>query len=198
MTYQLARAMHGLLFAGLIGTAAMTSGCIGPGINSDLIVRDQALFPSVTGINLNGRTVEIPAELPGKGRIVIVAFEQRQQADVDTWINALTPDLAASPGLALYEIPVIYTGSAPFRFWVNNGMRSGITGEVARNRTITVYTDRARFYETLQVRQDSITTFVLAPNGAIAWRTDGPATAAGLASVRTALAAVLRGEAPPA
>jgi hypothetical protein len=166
------------------------TGCIGAGINSELIVRDAATFPAVSGINLNGQTIEIPRGLSGSIRVVVVAFEQRQQGDVDTWINALAPDLAAERDLALYELPVIYTGSAPFRFWVNNGMRSGITDETARNRTITVYTDREKFYAALGVQQGSITTFILAPDDTIAWRADGPASRELLAGARSAIEAV--------
>jgi len=169
------------------------SGCIGAGMNSELIVRDSATFPTVSGMNLHGQTIEIPRGLAGRIRVIVVAFEQRQQGDVDTWINALAPDLVAQPDLALYELPVIYTGSASFRFWVNNGMRSGITDEAARKRTITVYTDREKFYNALGVRQSTITTFIIAPDDTIVWRTDGPASNENLTGARSAIESVRAG-----
>jgi len=178
-------------FIGAIGAIMVSitvAGCIGAGSNSPLGAHSTGSFPTVSGINLHGETVAIPADLRGEQRIVIVAFEQRQQADVDTWINALTGDLQANPRLSLYELPVIYEGSAAFRFWVNNGMRSGIPDSAARSRTITVYTNRDDFYEALGVRQSSITTFVLDKAGAILWRADGPATEESLAELRAFIA----------
>jgi len=149
-------------------------------------------FPIVEGINLHGRTLTIPHELSGARRIVVVAFEQRQQGDVDTWIRGLEEDLRNDPGLKLYELPVIYEGSAAFRFWVNNGMRSGITDDTARTRTITVYTDREKFYATLNVKQAEITTFILDQQGKIVWRTDGPATTETLTALRAEIAKLRR------
>jgi hypothetical protein len=165
------------------------SGCIGAGANSPMIPQGSGSFPVVEGINLHGRTIAIPRELEGERRIVVVAFEQRQQPDVDTWIRGLEEDLKNDSGLKLYELPVIYEGSATFRFWVNNGMRSGITDATARGRTITVYTDRDKFYATLGVKQDSITTFILDREGRITWRADGPVTSDLLAGLRAALRA---------
>lgn len=173
----------------MLMTIGSIAGCIGSGSNSPLIAQSAGSFPTVRGINLHGETVAIPAELQGERRIVIVAFEQRQQTDVDTWINALTEVLQANPKLSLYELPVIYEGSAAFRFWVNNGMRSGIPDSAARSRTITVYTDREAFYAALNVKQSSITTFVINKSGAIEWRADGPATEESLGSLRAVLAA---------
>lgn len=173
-----------------IGVLALAlSGCIGAGTNSSVVPKGDMNFPFVVGTNLNGESFKIPAELEGDPRILVVAFEQAQQGDVDTWIRGLQSDLAARPELRLYELPVIYTGSAAFRFTVNNGMRSGITDETARRRTITVYTDRDAFYAALNVKQSSITTFVINKSGAIVWRADGPATEESLGSLRAVLAA---------
>lgn len=177
-----------------ICAAALMSGCIGAGVNSPLEPQGTNRFPKVTGINLNGQSVEIPSDLPGHPRIVVTAFEQAQQADVDTWLNALSPDLAAAPTLRIFELPVIYTGTAAFRFWVNNGMRSGVTAPDARERTITVYTEREAFFRELQVRQESISTFLLDRTGTIRWRADGPATEELLQSLRGAIAAASKQE----
>jgi len=178
-----------ILYAVLLALiSAHLTGCIGPGANTTMTPQSADSFPVVSGINLNGRTIEIPRELEGGRRVVIVAFEQRQQAEVDTWIKGLEEDLRANSDLKLYELPVIYEGSAAFRFWVNNGMRSGITDETARNRTITVYTDREKFYAALGVRQDTITTFLIDTAGKIVWRADGASTPEALASLRSAIA----------
>jgi len=162
------------LAAALAVVATLLPGCIGAGTNSALRPVP-AGFPEVTGIDLEGREIRLPTELGGSPRIVVVAFERRQQADVDTWIRASEPLLRKRPAARLYEVPVIGSSSAPFRLWVNNGMRAGIPDEAARRRTVTVYTDRDGFLSTVGARPESITAFLLDDRGRIAWRADGPA-----------------------
>ncbi|MBU6280943.1 hypothetical protein KGQ64_01780 [bacterium] len=179
-------------FAALLAVAsALLGGCIGAGTNSPLRPVSSG-FPDVTGIDLEGREVRLPSGLSGSPRIVVVAFEREQQADVDTWIRAVEPLLAARPSARLYEVPVIGSSSAPFRFWLNNGMRAGIPDEAARRRTVTVYTDRDGFLAAVGARRESIGTLLLDDGGRISWRTDGPADpgkVAGLAAAMDALGA---------
>ena len=62
------------------------------------------------------------------------------------------------------------------RFWVNNGMRSGIQDSDARNRTITVYTQRDEFAQYMGLDMNTITTFLLDNDGTILWRQSGAMT----------------------
>lgn len=176
------RSLGKILAAVLAAASTLLPGCIGAGTNSALRTVP-AGFPEVTGIDLEGREVRLPSGLAGSPRIVVVAFERRQQADVDTWIRAVEPLLAARPDARFYEVPVIGSSSAPFRLWVNNGMRAGIPDEAARRRTITVYTDRDGFLAALGARRESITTLLVDAGGRIAWRADGPADPEKVASL---------------
>ncbi len=189
------RSSRSLLAAALGIVSALLPGCIGAGTNSSLRPVPSG-FPEVTGIDLLGREVRLPAGLSGSPRVVVVAFEREQQADVDTWIRAAEPLLAARPAARLYEVPVIGASSAPFRFWVNNGMRAGIPDEAARRRTVTVYTDRDGFLATLGARRESITALLLDDGGRIAWRADGPADPAKVAGLAAAIGALSPASAP--
>ena len=153
-------------------------GCIGAGANSAVKPGAPGMFPTVTGINLEGEEKQIPHELPGSLRILCVAFERQQQEDVNTWIDRLTPEVLQQHDLAFYELPVIYEASQAFRLWVNNGMRAGIRDDLARRRTFTVYTDRQAFTANLGFSLSSISTVLIDKSGKILWRADGPATEA--------------------
>ena len=134
------------------------------------------MFPILSGKNLYGTEYNIPDDLEGKKKLLLVAFKQEQQEQVNTWLDAVKDIETAHKDFRYYELPVIYEGSAPFRFWVNNGMRSGIQDPTARERTITVYTDRDKFWAITNTSEDNIYAFLVDDSGEIIWRTEGVAT----------------------
>ncbi|GIT67904.1 MAG: hypothetical protein Ct9H300mP25_13760 [Acidobacteriota bacterium] len=89
-------------------------------------------FPDVVGMGLEGKEISLPTGLSGRRNLVAIAFEREHQPVVDTWIASVEPFLAQDPELRLYEVPTIYESSTLFRLWLNNGMRAGITDQVAR------------------------------------------------------------------
>ena len=170
--------------------ALILAGCIPAGVNSPIHQSGEAgaTFPEVVGIDLEGDEVALPAGFEGRQNLVAVAFEREQQAVVDTWIAAAEPLLAQDVELRLYEVPTIYEGPAAFRFWVNNGMRSGITDQVARRRTVTIYVDRNEFNAALSIPDTSdIHVLLVDAEERIAWRTTGPADHNKVASLVRAL-----------
>lgn len=159
-------ALAGLLFV---------SACIGPGDVSSVNRPHPNSFPEMTGIDLLGHARKIPQDFAGEHQLVAVAFEREQQAQVDTWIAAaevLTKDFA---GLRFYELPIIYEVNPVYRTWINNGMRAGIPSEKARKRTITIYTDRERLLEMMNLKADQIYVFLLDESGQMLWQAKGPA-----------------------
>jgi hypothetical protein len=165
-------------------------GCIGAGRTST--VGPAAVpegFPQVVGINLEGAEIPLPAGFEGERNLVAVAFRQEQQAIVDTWIAAVAPLEAANPDLRFYEVPTIYEGSALFRLWVNNGMRSGIPDPAARARTITLYVDREAFTRSLAIPDlETVHLLLLDRSGRILWRTTGSAGDEAIARLKAELA----------
>ena len=92
---------------GLLGLVFTMAGCIPPGQNSPILASGPAgtVFPEVTGINLEGDRVPLPAGFSGTLNLVAVAFEQDQQPIVDTWIETVDELIANTPGLRFYEVP---------------------------------------------------------------------------------------------
>ena len=153
----------------------ISSCMIGAGENSKIEANKNNYFPKITGIDLEGKKQELPGVFKNKLNLVIVAFKREQQAEVDTWIKATESILKENPNLSFYEIPLIYELSAFKRMWVNNGMRFGIPDEIARKRTITVYTNRKEFFEITKMEEEKIYALLIDNNGKILWRKEGVA-----------------------
>ena len=154
---------------------ALQSCMIGAGENSKVEASKNNYFPKITGIDLEGKKQELPAAFKNKLNLVIVAFKREQQAEVNTWIKAIEPILKENSNLSFYEIPLIYELWALSRMWVNNGMRFGITDEVARKRTITVYTNREEFFRITKMQEDKIFALLIDDSGKILWKKEGVA-----------------------
>jgi hypothetical protein len=163
--------------------AAFLSGFIGAGSNSDVVVApgQRNAFPLVSGINLVGEIVDLPAGFEGPVNLVVLGFEMDQQPDIDTWTEAYERMRNTFPSLRFYEVPVIGAGSAAFRLWVNNGMHLGILEEDARKRTITIYVDRGKFNAAVGVGTvESIYALLVDRSGRILWRAEGRAGESGV------------------
>jgi len=103
-----------------------------------------------------------------------VPFQQYQQQIVNTWIPAAQELEASFPGFIYYELPTIYEMPILSRTFINEGMRAGIPDQTARERTITLYLDKAGFKSALDIpNEDDIHLFLVDQNGEILWRNTG-------------------------
>jgi hypothetical protein len=102
-------------------------------------------FPNLRGTSLSGASVNVPADLIGETNLVFVPFLQRQQLDINRWIRKLGPIEDLYEGLALYEVPLMRRFPKAYQSFIDAGMRAGIPDPKTRSRTVTIYTDRARF-----------------------------------------------------
>ncbi len=126
----------------------------------------EVIFPDLEADDLNGRTLSLPKDLPGQPTIVLIAFKRKQQSSVDAWVDRL--DLLPEGGPAWIEMPVVGRGAAIFRSFVDKGMRAGITSEVMRGRTITIYSSRRAFNNALGIRSmKDIYVALVDPNGTV-------------------------------
>ncbi len=131
-------------------------------------------FPSVTGSNLQRKKLDLPEGFEGKLNLVLIAFQQWQQSQVDTWIPIARQLEEAHPALRYYELPTIQRLNALARTFINEGMRAGIPDPVARERTITLYVDKDAFKQALQLpREDDIYVLLLDREGRVLWRAEG-------------------------
>lgn len=163
---------------------------------------DQPGLAPVAGRALNGTPIDLPSGLPGRRTVVVLAFRQRQQRDVDLWID-LAVELGVPPtplGLerpletAVIEVPVLGRRYRTARRLIDGGMATGIGDPAVLARTITVYTDVAAFRRACGVpTEEEVTVFLADRAGSVHWhRTGLPAR-----DDRVSLAAALAGHEPP-
>jgi hypothetical protein len=142
-------------------------------------------FPTLSARNLNDETVRLPGDLPGSRTLLLIAFKQEQQFDIDTWIEGLALRTSTIPWL---ELPVVPNFGAVFRWYLDNAMRSGIRETAARERVVTIYTDTAAFRSTLAIPSDDrIHALVVTRTGRILARAEGRYRASSGAPILAAL-----------
>ena len=116
-------------------------------------------FPTVTTENLLGERATFPEELPGDPTLVLVAFTQAQQHDIDAWVEAL--DLKTAPPVEWIELPTVGRVYRPMKRMVDGWMRAGIPSEDGRRRTYTVFTNVGAFHRSLGVNDAAQVLVVL-------------------------------------
>ena len=133
-------------------------------------------LPRFAATDLNERPITLPDESPAKLTLYIFAFEREQQAEVDSALQAIQPLFKAySPQQFDYiEVPTIEDYGALFRWYVDNGMRSGITEDHKRARVVTLYTDMGAFKHTYGIENtQTITSMLVDRKGKIFWQHEG-------------------------
>lgn len=147
-------------------------------------------LPTVTGKDLNGKPWKAPADFPADRTLVILGYEQEQQAAIDTWTAgmALTRPENTLPWV---EMPVIDEPGMVMRWIIDTGMQRGIPGKDARSHVWTAYTDRKAFLKSCGIDSvNDIHVLVVNRDGAILTMESGRYTEDGAAR----LLKVLRSE----
>jgi hypothetical protein len=153
----------------------------------------------VRGRTLDGTSCRLPDELPGERTLVVIAFRQRHQREVDAWIDlAVDLGVPASPlgatlpmSTAVIEVPLLGRRWLPARRFIDGGMATGIADPLVLARTVTAYTDPVAFRRACGLRGGGRQVEILLArrDGSVEWSAQG---AVGAGS-RTALAAALTG-----
>lgn len=181
--------------AGLVLAVALLTGSCGRPVKGRTFDPAAPTFPTVSGDNLNRRTVEFPAGMDAPYAVLMVAFFQRQQDDVNTWLPTAKTIAADHANVEYYELPTIASTWGTMKWWVDGGMRSGIPEFGARERTVTLYTDTAKFRSLAGIDDPTkIWTGVVDRQGKVYWSARGPATDEMLTQLRQ----VVRDVASPA
>jgi hypothetical protein len=111
-------------------------------------------FPTVSGTNLLRQKLTLPRDFQGKLNLVFIPFERWHQMEVDSW-SALVEELEEKyAGLVYYELPTLQNGGAFYKIFLNEGMRAGIPNPKTRERTITLYLDKADFRAALDMKDE--------------------------------------------
>jgi hypothetical protein len=128
-------------------------------------------FPKASGSNLERKRIELPEGFAQEFNIVLIAFQQWQQAEVDTWIPAARQLESRYDGVCYYELPVIQRFNLLARTFINEGMRAGIPDPLSRARTITLYLDKPAFRQALEMPdEEHIYILLVDRDGEVLWR----------------------------
>lgn len=146
-------------------------------------------FPTVSGLNLLREKLTLPQDLRGEFNLIFIPFQQWQQSEVDSWM-ALAAELEEQySNLVFYELPTIRRMNYFSKFFVNEGMRMGIPNPKTRERTITLYLDKADFRAALGLTdEEHIYVLVVDRQGNEFFRARGPVSPEGESDLRHVLA----------
>ncbi len=132
------------------------------------------IFPEVSGRNLNRKKYAFPEDFSANYSLVLMAFYRHQQEDIDTWLPFAAQLERKHSGFTYFEFPVIYRMGPIGRFMLNEGMRAGIPDTLARERTITLYLEKAQFLRSLGIEsEEEIQLLLINPEGEVVWRETG-------------------------
>ncbi len=147
-----------------------------------------AVFPTVKGADLNGRSLTLPAGFPAPFSLVFVAFMMRQQADVDSWQPFVEAARKALPSIAVFELPTIARGYRLMQFVIDNGMRSGVPDRETRAATVPLYTNVKAFTRALGIRTTlQIVVLLVTPEGGVRAQASGRYSAEAAEPIATVL-----------
>ena len=148
-------------------------------------------FPQLAARNLEGLDVRLPDAFAGERNVVIVAFQRKHQALVDSWVPWLVELAASDPGLSFYELPAIGRIWAPVRNMIDGGMAAATRDPVVLRRTLTIYGDVGRLTRPLGILDRStIALIVVDESGRVHWSGAGSFNASTAEEMQTALQSI--------
>lgn len=131
-------------------------------------------FPVIAGVNLKRVKKTLPADFDGNFNIILIAFQQWQQRQVDSWIPFVKQLEGKYSGLAYYELPTIQQRNVLTRTLINEGMRAGIPDPFNRERTITLYIEKKKFREALNIpNENDIVVMLIDRTGKVFYKVAG-------------------------
>ncbi|MDY6940991.1 MAG: hypothetical protein SWY16_25455 [Cyanobacteriota bacterium] len=133
-----------------------------------------AYFPEVSGRNIDNEAYALPGDFEGEYNVVLMAFSWGQQRTVNTWLGALRTLESEIEGIRVYELPTLPEFSQQQRDRLDRMMSAGISDPLARESTITLYTDLGNLQDALDVPNTStVRLFLVDRAGNIYWRSQG-------------------------
>jgi hypothetical protein len=132
-------------------------------------------FPEVTADSLAKTRESIPESAKGKVTLVVVAFLQQSQPQLDSWLGPFAERFGGKDGFTFYEVPMISSGYRFMRIIIDSGMRGGIPREKHKN-VVTMYGDVEKYMKELNLEARFGYAFLLDKEGIIRWQGQGFAT----------------------
>lgn len=132
-------------------------------------------FPEVKADSLAKTPVSIPGSAQGKVTLIVVAFLQQSQPQLDSWLGPFTERFGGKEGFTFYEVPMISSGYKFMRFIIDSGMRGGIPKEKHKN-VVTMYGNVEKYMKELDLDARYGYAFLLDREGIIRWQGKGFST----------------------
>ena len=146
-------------------------------------------FPALKTKDLNGEQRILPDSFKGEINLLIVAYQQYHQAEVNTWVPLADQLEAQFPDFHYYELPVVGRMGPFGRMQLDFWMRQGIPSPTTRERTLTLYIDRAGFRQSLHIEtEETIALLLLDRSDHVIWQGYGPYDESTVAELRRAVA----------
>lgn len=141
-------------------------------------------FPKVTGRSLLGFEHYLPADFPADLSIVVIAFQQWHQRQVDEWICRLagagipdTPYEAGPLAQVILEVPVLSGRFKIARRFIDGGMAASIRDPRVLARTITIYGSVDAVCEPLGITsRENVSIRIVRRDGTVLWGCTGTVT----------------------
>lgn len=144
-------------------------------------------FPSVTGTNLVGETLNLPDDFAAL-TLVLMPFDEAQTTRMAAWLP-LAQELAAQhPTFAYYNVPTLKEVEPLVRLAITGGMVLAVPRDVHPVTVMLFLEDKELFLEALNVPDiDEPQAFLLNDSGEVIWRVRGDYSDEAAASLRAAV-----------
>jgi hypothetical protein len=135
-----------------------------------------------------GEEMTVPADLGDGLKLIVVAYDDGQQPDVDGWLEPLESLNADFPELRGYYIPLLPKSAADAAVPIIWGMYLGAGSDENRERTVVVFTDVEEFNRLVAIdRVDEVRLFLLGDDDVILWEAAGAYSVETLTGLQSAL-----------
>ena len=131
-------------------------------------------FPVVAGRDIDGNDFVVPTDFTGELNLVLMAFTQAHQNDVNTWLPHARELESSRQDFRVYEVPTLWEMNWFQRKQLDFWMSTGIRDPLARATTITLYTDLQAMQSALAIPDlDTIQVLLVDRDGLVVWRSEG-------------------------
>ena len=122
-------------------------------------------FPALSGRNLAGQDVTVPASYPGKHLLVCLGFTRASQYEVEPWAALATQAFGKDDRFLVLEMPM-YSGAARlFRPFIDNGMARATPQQLHVNVVTSTSVDEAMEGLRLEDKEQAAIVLVGADGG---------------------------------
>ena len=130
-------------------------------------------LPTLTAKRLDQQRIVLPHGLSAGRTLALVAFDQSQRAEIDSWVKGL--GLKQDPGISWFKMPVLNDpGSEDARNAIEIKLLARHTSERARSRLVPVFTNRDAFIRAAGLSgADHASVLILNREGKVLARAEG-------------------------